>query len=1031
MSYMVLRVSRPVCSAPRLRPRSDLALTSFCSTIPYDLPSISFDNEFFSSYAFASLTATFLVIYGDTRATNIGCVSSVVTPDLGNLAGLIRWLPLAILILVGFATMFAGVFSPWGTTDVFRWTSNSGRDADLLRLVTPGFGDCLQYLQFAVLTGGLTLDYPGFYRPVVSQAAWSVLMFNESLASNKPGWQAVQDGIYVTNGTHGLQQLAQLTGIPDVEDIWVGMIVWLLVIIALVLVFIQLGFCFRWAYRLVSSTAEEDLRAKNLPFTIGNVIRIVFNYFLLPIVALSAFQLVVAGESAAYAVALASITLVVLIVFVVWLLFLIVTTRPRAVLFDDLPTVLLYGPLYNTYSDEAATFALVPILLTFFRGIAIGAVQPVGIAQIVILAICEVINVLTIHAFHPYSSPTSMNAYHTLFSALRFITVMLMVAFIPELGVTEGPKGWIGYAILILHGGVLALGFLLNTLQTIVEVTARLMGVRGEDGLARGGLAKIFGMRQLQQRMPKRASQPSRQSQLSSTAMLDADEVSKAGYPMRKGRVRSESAGSAVLLRNHNRNSSALDSIDAYSVPPKNLDNASAFTPTTPGATPGAEASTLSFLPSPGAATRAPAVPAEAADPYYRPPRRRGDTLTDSISLDQQRASLTDSRRYSQLMAQPADGGDVEGQAGQTVERSQTPAPAPINLQPRADYSTREVDFYYGVRGPALNSEGPGRKLGTGPADPTGPMASAAGWFRTMLGGKTKEKGKGFEVVRSSRMPSAMRAADGEPHDETPPEGILVAMGVLRKGPIDSDDDDEPTRETPRQQDDLLTGESNGQEEESDDEDASGFDARVSAAAPILPGFEFGDGFNVPSRIPSKASRQPSQKQKYKATMSDTEYEIPDIPRKSSKRHSGQDFAPGAAPAFNLVPPSSPPKGQRHAHAQAQAQGQGQRRPSPVESARSVATSSRTRRLPFERTNSQKRLSGSSMDVTEELSQVDLNDLPSDREERPTSFGYVPQHNINRVDPDQERQVDLLGTSAELVEEPLSSGGNSRKGRSF
>jgi len=51
-----------------------------------------------------------------------------------------------------------------------------------------------------------------------------------------------------------------------------------------------------------------------------------------------------------------------------------------------------------------------------------------------------------------------------------------------------------------------------------------------------------------------------------------------------------------------------------------------------------------------------------------------------------------------------------------------------------------------------------------------------------MFGGKSKEKGKGFEVVRSSRMPPAMRAAaDAEYDAELPPEGIPVAMGVLRE----------------------------------------------------------------------------------------------------------------------------------------------------------------------------------------------------------------------------------------------------------
>ncbi len=242
---------------------------------------MSLVSDFNSSYAFASFSATFIIINGDDQSTSIGCVSATVTPDLGNLTWMLKVLPLVVLLFVGFATVFAGIFSPWSTADIFNWTSNYGRDADLLRLVTPGFGDCLQYIQFIVLTGGLTLNYPGFYQPIVSQAAWSALMFNESFVSKDSGWMPLQDGIYVTSG-YGLQRLAQLVGMGNVEDIWAGTMIWLLVIIAAMFVLVQIGFLLQWIYRSLTRNPEEDLRAKNIPFTIGNVVRIVLGYFLSP-----------------------------------------------------------------------------------------------------------------------------------------------------------------------------------------------------------------------------------------------------------------------------------------------------------------------------------------------------------------------------------------------------------------------------------------------------------------------------------------------------------------------------------------------------------------------------------------------------------------------------------------------------------------------------------------------------------------------------------------------------------------------------
>ncbi|KAK4105973.1 hypothetical protein N658DRAFT_414845 [Parathielavia hyrcaniae] len=944
------------------------------------LPSVSMSNDFYSSYAFTSFTTTFIIIYGDSRGTNIGCVSASVTPDLGDLAWMLKFLPLAVLMFVGAATVFAGIFSPWGAADIFHWSSNYGRDPDLLRLVTPGFGDCLQYIQFVVLTGGLTLNYPGFYQPIVSQGSWAVLMLNQSFVSNDPGWNSLQDGIYFTDGIYGLQRLAQLVGMGNVDDVWAGMMVWLLVIIAGMVVLVQTGFLVQWLYRVVKKDSEEDLRAKNIPFTLGNVIRIVLNYFLLPIVALSTFQLVVASDSPEYAVALAVVTLVLIIGFAAWLLYLIATTKPRAFLFDDLPTVLLYGPLYNTYSDEAAAFTLIPALLTFLRGIAIGAVQPSGVAQVVLLAICEVIQILTLHAFRPFHSPTSMNAYHTLFSALRLTTVLLMVAFVPSLGVTDGPKGWIGYAILVTHAGVLVLGFLLNAMQTIVEVLARMLGAGGDDirGQSRGGLSKIFGMRQLSRRMSRRENGPSRHSQLSSSGMLDADELSKSGYVMANGRVRSESAGSmGMLMHRRQRSSSVLDSL-SLNTPARNLDSgASSFTPTTPG-----EASTFSYLPSPKHAVRHQGpFGMQTPDPYYRPPRQRRATLETSSSPSSRTAGPWRTGDWSQRRISQAGSGVIGDPAeiGAQISRDATPAPYPVPFVPRADYTTREVDFYYGVRGERLNSGAPNRKLGTGPADPTGPVASAAGWFRNMLGKKGKDKGKGFEVVRSARMPPAMRTAAANFEDDPAPEGVPVAMGVLRNGPIESDDEDErrrnkgapPVHATLPEQEPLNGG--------SISRDDSMDDLGIARAPPKLPPL---------SVLTDRGAEETGESLPLGV---DDDLQVPDVPRKSSKRDSWansqkseppslpQAAEPSQSAAATLAPPSA-----------------------------AAAPS----RLPFERTPSQK--TGSSAGLTDEFVQVDLHGaqgMPA--EERRAGFGFVNQGSVNRV----ERGVDLLGSSAEVVDE--------------
>ncbi|KAH6604764.1 hypothetical protein Trco_006471 [Trichoderma cornu-damae] len=972
--------------------------------LPYGLPSVNLSHDFFSSYAFSSFSLTFLVINGDQAATNIGCVSATITPDLGGLSWVLKFIPLLVLLFAGLAVPFAGIWSPWGTTDIFHWTSNYGRDADLLRLVTPGFGDCLQYIQFIVLTGALTLDYPGFFQPVASQVGWSSLMFNESLVAHAEPWQNLVDGVYVTRaGTaYGLQKMAQLIGMSQAEDVWPAMMVWLSVIIASVVVLIQVGFALQWIFRKIRRTTEEDLRAKNIPFVIGNVVRIVFNFMLTPIVALSCFQFVVSDQSPSYTVGLAALTLVLLVGFASYLLYLIMITRPKSVLFDDLPTVLRYGPLYNTYADEVAPFALVPVLLNVLRGIAIGAVQPSGVAQVVLLAICEVIQILMIYAFRPYQRATSMNIYHSLFAALRLIIIILMITFVPSLGVTEGPKGWIGYAILLLHAAVLVLGFLLGAVQTIVEVVARLCGAGGDDvsGLTRGGLSKIFGMRQLSRRVNRRQG-PSRASQLSTAAMLDAEEGGKAGYAMPSGRVRSGSVASlgGVIAHHRHRSSSALDSM--YSAVPRNVDTASSYMPGTPG-----EASTFSFLASPSAARQGPpGIVVEASDPYYRPPRRRREMTGDSGQLEGQRNSLV-----IEPAAPQAGGLTVEApDAAAEISRGATPAPGgnvaisfPAN---RPDYSTREVDFYYGVRGPALNSEGPGRKLGTGPADPTGPVATAAGWVRSLIfGGKTKEKGKGFEVVRSARMPPNM-VRNGGFGDETPPEGIPVAMGVIRNGPIDSDDDDEPRVKRPkRREGELLTDNGDPRSDSDDDEPDSPVTDRLprgrmsqsatalhSKAAEVSNDEGDGDGDSVSGE-----------------DLSDVDLDgAPEIPRKSSKRHSALlDRTIQIAPLVTVEPVERPESRESQQTEQS-------------ESSAQHGGVSLLPRLPFERRGSDRQ----SDRRPSSKSSIDFPDLRSidsaTHEDDPAEFGTVSHHSISRIDP-HHADEDMLSNAASVVDEAHS-----------
>ncbi|CAD6568103.1 MAG: hypothetical protein ASARMPREDX12_001066 [Alectoria sarmentosa] len=1006
-----------------------------------ELPGITAAHDMYSSYAFTSINTFLRLKSGDPQANPLACIEASVTPDLGHtLSRTLTYLPLVVLILVAIATATAAIFSPWGSTDVFKFSSNYGRDDDLLRLVTPGFGDCLQYIQFIVLIGSLSLNYPGFYQPVVSQVSWSALMFNESFVTHGNGSQSLLDGVYVANGSYGLDRMSQLVGMTADKDIWAGMVVWLLVIVVSVVTLIQIGFACRWAYRFISDTQEEDLRQKNLPFSLGNAIRVVFNYFLLPIVALSTFQLVIAGHSPGSTVGFATVLLVALIGFAGFLLWLIATTRPRSYLFDDLPTVLLYGPLYNTYSDNAATFALVPVMLTFIRGIAIGAVQPSGIAQLVLLAICEVINILTLNAFRPFHSPTSMNAFHTFFAVIRLLTVLLSVAFLPSLGVKDAPRGWIGYIILLMHAIVLVFGFFLNACQTLIEVVARLAGAGGEEGVgggaARGGLVKVFGMRQLSRRNPRRSGR-ARQSITSDAAML-AQESDQKSLQWNGGRSRSMSGSSAILLNrqgvSENRTSVGLDSVSA---------GGAGDTPISGGA------SAFSYLPDGSQAAGHGATAggivnirnAETADPYYRPPRQRRTTVDANSPHVRSRGSWGSAdwanKRWShhspdlEGSPQPTEGPSASGRGtplpahlGGARDRSDSDAEEP--RQSKTDYATREVDFYYGVRGPALSNQ-PTRRLKTGPADPTGPVISASGWIKSLFGGKTKEKGKGFEVVRSSRAPPMGR--------QTPSGAIIpgeearylddpgVTQPERSRDLALSDQGDAigaGTRHLPDEESPVSSEDEEGDERSILDEDwRPNRESQISQFPPHLPTIETPGGIELPSRIASKASSRPTRESTQRSAK-------PNIPRKSSRRDSSTDLDI-LGDRLSTVAPSPPITPRRSTHQRLQPPEENSKR-FPFDSHHAASSSHGTHLSAGGDSMNSSMFSPGTQETDEDgygqharhSSSVLGSLAPGFQQlDRPTSMGYVQQHrasdNIHIASSDGPS---MLGSSAELVEDP-------------
>lgn len=380
---------------------------------------------------------------------------------------------------------------------------------------------------------------------------------------------------------------------------------------------------------------------------------------------------------------------------------------------------------------------------------------------------------------------------------------------------------------------------------------------------------------------------------------------------------------------------------------------------------------------------------------------------------------------------QPAEGPSVSGRgtplpthSGGARDRSDSDTEEP--RQSKTDYATREVDFYYGVRGPALSNQ-PTRRLKTGPADPTGPVISASGWIKNLFGGKTKEKGKGFEVVRSSRAPPIGRQA---------PSGVIIPGEEAHYS-------DEPGVNQPERSRDLALSDQgdaigagtrhlpdeespvSSEDEEADrrsilDEDwQPNRESRISQFPPVLPTVETPGGIELPSRIASKASSRPTRESTRRSTK-------PGIPRKSSRRDSSTDLEKFDV-RLSTVAPSPPITPRRSIHRRLQPPEDNSKR-IPFYSHHAASPSQGTHLSAGGDSMNSSMFSPGTQETDDDgyaqharhSSSVLGSLAPGFQQlDRPTSMGYVQQHrasdNIHTANSDGPT---MLGSSAEVVEDP-------------
>lgn len=476
-----------------------------------------FETALNASYIFSSITSQ-IRINGPT-ATNytVGCIELTLTPPFSNrLNSILTYIPLSIMLLVGLKVIVVALANPWaGTADPYRAFSYFGLDPNAIRMATPGFADCLMYVQFAAFSSMLRLNYPGFFQMATSRIAWALLLFDGSPISKALN--------YTPQSSSSIATYINFVGASR-QDAWKSFMIWWIILqactIGLVTIIVSVWWCL--------TPSSTGLTRKNFPFLGGCIIRIYY-WFLAPMSILTSYQLVTAQQSLASLTAVSALVLMVLVLLLpLALLYHLARYKPRQDLYDDLSILNLFGPLYNTFSTHA-TLILVPnVILAILRGFVVGFLQDYGTAQIVLFAIFELTSLTIVMFMRPWPQSTNSNLFSILLSAIRFVIIILMIPFLVSLDIGSGMREKIGYVILIIHAAVLVFGFLGNALLSYLELAIRLLVIVPQDEGARA----IFGARQLKSRRRKDLAQrdagiPGTQTSSSSlTALIDSKEQS-------------------------------------------------------------------------------------------------------------------------------------------------------------------------------------------------------------------------------------------------------------------------------------------------------------------------------------------------------------------------------------------------------------------------------------------------------------------------------------------------------------------------
>lgn len=210
-----------------------------------------------------SFSARFSVISNDEESLILACSRVYITPTINkSLQNGILFGALALLLATGINNFLTVMHSSYQESEnPFLFTASTICNRNLLQQLDATVQRIIIYLQFALFTAGLNLNYPGFYQPLLAMLKWTALLGFSFIKGNDYYSSTELDNIYLTYNADGLNSLSYFGSYKTSGTNWWNFIITLVIWISIQICCHAIYFAFKY---LKDQNLKEVLNQNDL-----------------------------------------------------------------------------------------------------------------------------------------------------------------------------------------------------------------------------------------------------------------------------------------------------------------------------------------------------------------------------------------------------------------------------------------------------------------------------------------------------------------------------------------------------------------------------------------------------------------------------------------------------------------------------------------------------------------------------------------------------------------------------------------------